>query len=76
MKKITLVAVAAIGMTLFASCKKDHTCTCKATFNGATSEVSQTMPKTSKSEAKKACDGLKATSALAGTGATVECSLK
>ena len=76
MKKIIMVAVAAIGMTLFASCKKDHTCTCSVTMAGMTQEVSQTLPKTSKSEAKKACDSYKATTAMAGVGATVECSLK
>lgn len=74
MKKITLVAVAAIGMTLFASCKKDHTCTCKVTMGGSTQEVSYTMPKTSKSDAKKACDTYQSTATMAG--ATASCSLK
>lgn len=74
MKKITLVAVAAIGMTLFASCKKDHTCACKVTMGGSTQEVTQTFPKTSKSSAKTACESYETTVAVAG--ATAECSLK
>lgn len=74
MKKITLVAVAAIGMTLFASCKKDHTCTCKVTMGSSTQDVTQTFPKTSKSSAKTACESYETTIAVAG--ATAECSLK
>lgn len=74
MKKIALVAVAAISMSLFASCKKDFTCSCKVTSGGSTSEVAQTYPKTSKSTAKKACESYESTVAMAG--ATAECSLK
>ncbi len=74
MKKITLIAVAAISMSVFASCKKDYTCTCKVTSGGTTMEVAQTYPKTSKSTAKTACDSYKSTVAMAG--ATAECSLK
>lgn len=74
MKKITLIAVAAIGMTLFASCKKDYTCTCKVTMGGSTQEVAQTYPKTSKSTAKTACESYETTVQVAGV--TAECSLK
>lgn len=74
MKKITLVAVAAISMSLFASCKKDYTCTCKVTVSGSTADATQTFPKTSKSTAKTACESYETT--LKVGGATAECSLK
>jgi hypothetical protein len=52
MKKIILVgAVALLGL---ASCKKDRTCEC--TIDGTTEKVSVTYPKSTKSDAKEACD--------------------
>jgi len=53
MKKITLMLAA--GMLLFASCKKDWTCTCTA--NGV-SGTAATYTDTKKSDAKASCDAL------------------
>jgi hypothetical protein len=57
MKKV-LLFVAVIAAFSFASCKKDHTCTCTTTSTqpGSTSYTSvKTYTKAKKGDAKKAC---------------------
>ncbi len=55
MKKITLLAVAALAISL-ASCKKDRTCTCtNISSNGNTTTETITIKKESKRTAKDFC---------------------
>lgn len=55
MKKITLLAVAALAMS-FASCKKDRTCTCtNISSNGNTTTSTITIKEESKKTAKDFC---------------------
>lgn len=55
MKKITILAVAALAIS-FASCKKDYTCTCTHAVTGGGSGTSTTVIKgVSKSQAKANC---------------------
>ena len=56
MKKITILAVAALAIS-FASCKKDRTCTCTHTATGSSTSSTDvtTMKKISKGAAKAAC---------------------
>jgi hypothetical protein len=67
MKKITLVAVAALVMgSMFTSCKKDYTCDCKDSAGVAQTAIPYTKVK--KADAKKACDALNTTwTALGGS---------
>lgn len=69
MKKIvTIAAVALFGAILLPSCKKDYTCTC--TIAGQT----QPYPynKTSKKDAKAACDALNTTASIAGGSCSLD----
>lgn len=55
MKKMTLLAIAALAMS-FASCKKDYTCTCTTTYTGGGSGTSTTVLKgVTKGQAKAGC---------------------
>jgi hypothetical protein len=56
MKKLTILAVAALAIS-FASCKKDRVCTCTYTTTGSSTSGTNvtTMTKVSKGTAKKAC---------------------
>lgn len=55
MKKITLLAIAALAIS-FASCKKDYTCTCTTTYTIGGSGTSTTVHKgVTKSQAKANC---------------------
>ncbi len=56
MKKITLLAVAALAIS-FASCKKDRICTCTSTSGNpsVTTTSTSTLTKVKKSTAKDAC---------------------
>ena len=53
MKKITLIAIAAIAVS-FASCKKDRICTCTPDTAGATA-TKVTYTKAKKGDARAAC---------------------
>ncbi len=69
MKKITLLAVAALAIS-FASCKKDRTCTCTGTTGTSTT---QTYTKVKKGPAKDACQktsGTHTSTNAAGTTST------
>ena len=57
MKKLTILSVAFLAIS-FASCKKDHTCTCtsSSTVPGSTSSTTEyTIVKAKKGDAKRAC---------------------
>lgn len=55
MKKITLLAIAALAIS-FASCKKDYTCTCTTSYTGGGSGTSTTVHKgVTKGQAKASC---------------------
>lgn len=56
MKKITLLAVAALAIS-FASCKKDRTCECTYSSTGSSTvhTASTVIKKVKKSEAKTLC---------------------
>lgn len=66
MKKIiTLSAAAIMAISMFASCKKDYTCTCN--INGTPTDFN--MPNTRKPDAKIACEALQ-------VGTATDCKLK
>ena len=68
MKKITLIAVALVTVS-FASCKKDHTCTCSDA--GSTSTRTTVYTKVSKSTAARDCAaGTRTTTVGSYTGIT------
>jgi len=71
MKKITLLAVAALAIS-FASCKKDRECECTTTSNGVTI-ISTTKVKSGKKDATSWCEasnGNKTTTTVNGTAVT------
>jgi len=69
MKKITLLAVAALAIS-FASCKKDYKCVC-TTSSGSTTVESTSTAKTSKKSATAWCEaGPKTTTTVNGTPVT------
>jgi hypothetical protein len=67
MKKITLLAVAALAMT-FASCKKDYTCTCTIPASGSSAAATYTyeLKDVKKKDAKDACNSVGSVWILAG----------
>ncbi len=71
MKKMPpIAAVAALAM-MFASCKKDYTCTCTITTPGATAEtIALPVLKTTKSKAKDVCNAAQTTYTTAGSTAS------
>lgn len=74
MKKISMIVSAVLVMAAFASCKKDHTCTCSITANGQTLTQTVPMTKTTKKDAKSICN--QAEAGYKASGATASCSLK
>ncbi len=72
MKKVFLFA-AVISAFSFASCKKDHTCTCIDSTAGSTADVT-TYPKSTKAAARANC--LSYTSTNSGVTTTTTCTLK
>ncbi len=70
MKKITMIAVAALLAVSFTSCKKDYTCECKYPNNSGLN--SSSVIKTTKSDAKTKCETL----SNAAKGAGGSCALK
>ncbi len=80
MKKITLLAVAAIAVLSMTSCKKDRVCTCTTTFStGGTSTSTTTMYKVKKHDARIFCVGDQTTTTNAAgttTGDKTTCELK
>ena len=70
MKKITLLAVAALAIR-FASCKKDRTCTCTNTkSSGSTTVTVYTLTKAKKGPAKDFCTKNSQTSTFGSTTQT------
>lgn len=69
MKKV--LALAAVGVFVLASCKKDYTCECTAT-NGSISTTSTSTVNGTKKDAKTACENGSATSG----NASVVCKIK
>lgn len=74
MKKIALVAIVALaGTILLPSCKKDYTCVCTTSISGSADVVNEiALGKTSKKDAKAACDGR----VVSVPGASMQCKLK
>ena len=61
MKKITILSIAIIALS-FASCKKDRTCTCSTTVNGADAgTVTVVYKKVSKKSGTAACTSAQTT---------------
>ena len=80
MKKITLLAVAALAIS-FASCKKDRTCTCTTTPTSGTISTEDIIYfKSKKSDARLLCQGRSSqtnvTSPVSQTGDKTTCTLK
>lgn len=71
MKKITLLAAAAMIVASMSSCKKEYTCECTTTGSGYSASASATA-KMTKKDAKAWCEGSSASSA----GMTTTCKLK
>jgi len=78
MKKLTpLVMIAAFGAMMFASCKKDYTCTCTSSVDGqslGTTEIS--LGKQKKKDAKAMCDDKSYETTVMGITTKTECDLK
>ncbi len=66
------LAIAALALFAFASCKKDYTCECVTTNNGEQVGTSSSTFNAKKKDAESSCDGLEASS---GTLKTT-CNLK
>ncbi|HWY38009.1 MAG TPA: hypothetical protein VNY73_05590 [Bacteroidia bacterium] len=79
MKKITLLAVAAIAVLSMASCKKDRTCTCTQTSPGGSSSYTLVVTKVTKAGATQgACASGTTTETSGGTSyvITTSCTVK
>lgn len=84
MKKISILAVAAVAVLSMTSCKKDRTCTCSetSTSGGTTSAASTTTVVVNKSTKNAAnggnCASYTKTQTISGTTVTdnVTCTLK
>ena len=63
MKKIATVAAALLIVAGMTSCKKNYTCTCKATGKA---DIAIPINKVKKSDATKTCDAAKTTYSAAG----------
>jgi len=63
MKKIAPIVAIALFAVAFTSCKKDYTCTCKAT--GKT-DITIPIAKAKKADAKKTCDAANTTYSAVG----------
>lgn len=73
MKKITILSVAVLGMTL-ASCKKDYKCTCTTTSGSSTGTADvTTFVGVSKKTAKANC--ISYTQTYTGGTSTTNCTL-
>ncbi|MCG8575849.1 MAG: hypothetical protein MI810_13260 [Flavobacteriales bacterium] len=67
------------GLTVLASCKKDHTCECVVETSGlinSTSTVDTTLADMTKKDAEAACEGLNSSTSAFGQTVTSTCSLK
>ncbi len=73
MKKV-LLFVAVVSAFSFASCKKDHTCTCTSVTGSSTSTDVTIYPKSTKAAARAAC--LSSTEVNGGVTTTTTCTLK
>lgn len=74
MKKLLFAITAlAISATLFTSCKKDYTCTCKITTGGTTTTQAIPINNTTKSKAQDDCNAAKTT--YTTSVSTADCSL-
>ena len=79
MKKLTQIALVAIIAVLFASCKKDYTCTCTYVYPGSAAETTSVTIHNTKSKAKTACDNIQTVYSFGGVfvaGESYTCSLK
>ena len=72
MKKLVL-SIAVVSAFSFASCKKDHTCTCIDSTAGSIATV-DVYPKSSKAAARANC--LSYTQTYSGVTVTTTCTLK
>ena len=63
MKKVFALAALTLAVFSFSSCKKDYTCTCKAT---GLQDVVLNINKAKKSDAKSTCDQATTTYSAAG----------
>jgi hypothetical protein len=79
MKKITLLAVAAIAVLSMTSCKKDRTCTCTQTDASGTTAYTMVITKVTKKGATMgACASGTTTETVSGTSyvTTTSCTVK
>lgn len=75
MKKISIIAIAALAMS-FASCKKDYTCKCTNTPTGGTSSSYSVILKgVSKGTAKTACHDTESKNAAGTVTSVTSCEL-
>lgn len=75
MKKISIIAIAALAMS-FASCKKDYTCKCTNTPTGGTSSTNTIILKgVSKGTAKTLCHDTESKNAAGIVTSTDKCEL-
>jgi hypothetical protein len=76
MKKVfSIVAMVALVAT-FTSCKKDYTCECVTTVNGAEMGRASATKNLSKSDAEEWCSGSSQSSSVGGSTAETKCTLK
>ncbi|MES2762180.1 MAG: hypothetical protein V4677_08235 [Bacteroidota bacterium] len=75
MKKITLLAVAFVALSL-TSCKKDYACECVKTGPGGTSTETHNTGKMKLGDAQTRCNEGDASNQVLGETYTTECTLK
>ncbi|MGV6860434.1 MAG: hypothetical protein ACWA41_01615 [Putridiphycobacter sp.] len=78
MKK-TFLIVAALGLFVATSCKKDRTCSCTTTWSGSTSgslTADTLLTDMTKKDAQAKCDSYDASVSFGGDTYTTECELK
>ncbi|MCF8448577.1 MAG: hypothetical protein K9G49_01795 [Taibaiella sp.] len=51
---ITMIAL--LGMTSFASCKKDYTCTCTTVVGGVSADIKHDIDNSNYADAKQSCN--------------------
>ncbi len=74
MKK--LFVLGAFAMFVFASCKKEYTCSCITTSAGVQTGTTNSTIEDTKKNAEEACDKGDASISVLGVSTATECSIK
>ncbi|HIP35838.1 MAG TPA: hypothetical protein EYG85_03195 [Crocinitomix sp.] len=69
------IIVAAMGLFVAVSCKKNHTCRCTYTTSGLTITADTVFTDMKKKDAETDCEAMSVSATTGGTTASVECAL-